>query len=58
MELRIQLVCPRCDESMSLHIEDLAPGHRPLCQQCQTPGRLTPDSLERFSRELHLYCKA
>ena len=57
MELKIQLVCPACDRPQSLDISDFAPGRSRQCSACQTPARLTPDSLEKFSRDLRRYCQ-
>ncbi len=58
MELCIQMVCPQCNEALSLNIEDLAPGRRQECSLCKTSRRLTTASLDRFSRDLRQFCES
>jgi uncharacterized paraquat-inducible protein A len=56
MNLLIRFECPQCKQTMMLRLQDLAPGKRQVCTRCQTPGRMTEDSLERFSQDLRRYC--
>lgn len=58
MELCIEMVCPQCNEPLSLNIRDLAPGRRQECSFCKTSGRLTAASLDRFSRDLRVFCES
>lgn len=58
MELSIRLECPQCNSSSLLRFQDLFPGKRRLCDSCREPVRLTPDSLDRFARDLRCYCES
>jgi len=57
MTLLIHVECPQCKKTLFLDLKDFAPGHRQLCKSCQTPGRMTNASLERFSSDLRQYCQ-
>lgn len=57
MELVIELVCPECNELLSLNFMELAPGRRRECSLCRTPMQLTTAGLERFRRDLRVYCE-
>lgn len=55
MSLLIRYECPQCNQSLPINFQDFAPGNRQICKSCQTPGRITKASLERFSRDLRQY---
>lgn len=57
MSLQIRLECPRCNTPLPLALEEIVPGRRQICSKCQTPVRMTPASLERFSSDLRQYCQ-
>jgi hypothetical protein len=56
MILQIQFECPQCNQSLPLKLQDYAPGHRQICKTCQTPARMTQESLEKLSRDLQQFC--
>ena len=58
MILQIRFECPQCNQTLLLDLRDYAPGRRQVCKTCQTPGRITRASLERFSSDLHQYCQS
>ncbi len=58
MTLQIGFECPECNETFPLNLKDLAPGQRQVCTSCQTPTRITLNSLERFSTDLQQYCES
>lgn len=58
MDLQIRFVCPECNEPQSYGFHEIAPGRRQICQGCQTPVRLTTDSLDLFAQDLRQYCEA
>jgi hypothetical protein len=58
MTLQIRFECPQCHQTLLLDLQDYAPGHRQICKNCQTPGRMTRAGLERFSSDLRQYCQA
>jgi hypothetical protein len=57
MTLLISFECPQCNQSLPLKLQDFAPGQRQSCKSCQEPVRMTKDGLERFSKDLRLYCQ-
>ena len=57
MTLLIRFECPQCKATLFLDLNDFAPGHRQICKNCQTPGRITSASLERLSCDLHQFCQ-
>jgi hypothetical protein len=57
MTLLIRFECPQCNQSLPLKLQDFAPGQRQSCKSCQEPVRMTKDGLERFSKDLRLYCQ-
>lgn len=57
MSLQIRLECPRCNTPLPLDLAKMAPGRRQNCSNCQTPVRMTPATLERFSSDLRQYCQ-
>lgn len=58
MSLQIRLECPSCNTALQLDLTEISPGRRQICKSCQTPVRMTPASLERFSNDLRQYCQA
>lgn len=58
MELSIRLECPQCSTALPLPISELSPGRRQTCDRCQSPVRLTTDSLNRFVQDLRCYCES
>jgi hypothetical protein len=56
MTLLIRFECPQCHQTMLRNLQDFAPGKRQVCNHCQTPGRMTKDGLELFSKDLRQYC--
>ena len=57
MELSIRLECPQCSTALPLPLRELSPGRRQTCDRCQSPVRLTPDSLTRFTQDLRCFCE-
>lgn len=57
MELSIRLECPQCNTPLPLPIGELSPGRRQICEQCQSPVRLTSNSLDLFVRDLRCFCE-
>lgn len=55
MTLMIRFECPQCSQEMPLDLREFAPGNRQLCHTCQTPARMTKDSLDRFSKDMRQY---
>jgi len=58
MELQLQLVCPACESSQLYNFIDLAPGQIRRCTHCHSPLHLTTESLERFRRDVRIYCES
>lgn len=58
MSLQIRLECPRCNALLPLDLTEFSPGRRQICTHCQTPARMTPATLERFTSDLRQYCQA
>lgn len=58
MSLQIHFECPECNQELPLDVMELAPGRRQVCQDCQTPARMTEAALELFSKELYQYCQS
>jgi hypothetical protein len=57
MELSIHLECPQCNTLLSQPIRELSIGRRQNCEHCNSPVRLTPNSLDLFTRDLRCYCE-
>ncbi len=58
MDLQISLICPECNEAQSFNFHEIAPGRRQVCEGCETPLRLTTDSLDVFAKDVRQYCGA